>query len=37
MEVVVSPAIFRAYDIRGIVDRELTVAVYEVLGRAAGT
>jgi phosphomannomutase len=36
MGVVVSPAIFRAYDIRGIVDRELTVAVYEVLGRAAG-
>lgn len=30
-------SIFRAYDIRGVVGRELSEAVYEVLGRAAGT
>lgn len=33
----IDPSIFRAYDIRGIVGRELSEAVYEVLGRAAGT
>jgi phosphomannomutase len=34
---IVNPAIFRAYDIRGIVDQDLNEDVYEVLGRAAGT
>jgi phosphomannomutase len=33
----VSAAIFRAYDIRGVVGRELTEDVYAILGRAAGT
>ncbi|MEY3989322.1 MAG: hypothetical protein RI985_403, partial [Chloroflexota bacterium] len=33
----ISPTIFRAYDIRGVVGKELSEAVYEVLGRAAGT
>lgn len=37
MGVAVNPSIFRAYDIRGIVDLDLTEAVYETLGRAAGT
>lgn len=33
----IHPSIFRAYDIRGIVGKELSEAVYEVLGHAAGT
>ena len=33
----VNPAIFRAYDIRGIVDRDLSEEVYRTLGRASGT
>ncbi|HMP42080.1 MAG TPA: phosphomannomutase/phosphoglucomutase [Roseiflexaceae bacterium] len=33
----VNPTIFRAYDIRGVVERDLTPEVYEILGRAAGT
>ncbi len=33
----VNPTIFRAYDIRGIVDVDLTEDVYRVLGQAAGT
>jgi len=33
----VNPTIFRAYDIRGIVDIDLSEAVYYRLGRAAGT
>jgi phosphomannomutase len=37
MAFAVNPAIFRAYDIRGIVDRDLTTDVYQTLGRAAGT
>src|SRR5262245_60489069 len=33
----VNPTIFRAYDIRGVVDVDLSEAVYQTLGRAAGT
>ena len=33
----VNPTIFRAYDIRGVVDVDLSDAVYHTLGRAAGT
>lgn len=33
----VNPAIFRAYDIRGLVDVDLTDATLETLGRATGT
>jgi len=33
----VNPTIFRAYDIRGIVDQDLSEEVYQTLGRAAGT
>jgi phosphomannomutase len=33
----VNPTIFRAYDIRGIVDVDLSEDVYRTLGRAAGT
>ena len=33
----ISPSIFREYDIRGIVDKELTPDVVETLGRAIGT
>ena len=33
----VNPTIFRAYDIRGIVDVDLSGPVYHTLGRAAGT
>jgi phosphomannomutase len=32
----VNPTIFRAYDIRGVVDVDLSEAVYRTLGRAAG-
>ena len=37
MTYAVNPTIFRAYDIRGIVDVDLSEAVYQTLGRAAGT
>ncbi len=37
MAVKVNPNIFREYDIRGIVDEDLTVDVLTVLGRAYGT
>ncbi|KAB8143423.1 phosphomannomutase/phosphoglucomutase [Chloroflexia bacterium SDU3-3] len=37
MSFAVNPTIFRAYDIRGIVDVDLSEPVYEVLGRASGT
>lgn len=33
----VNPNIFREYDIRGIVDKDLDAGVVETLGRAAGT
>lgn len=33
----VNPTIFRAYDIRGVVDVDLSEGVYETLGRAAAT
>jgi phosphomannomutase/phosphoglucomutase len=33
----VNPTIFREYDIRGIVDKDLTPAVAEVLGKGLGT
>jgi phosphomannomutase/phosphoglucomutase len=33
----VAPEIFKAYDIRGIVGRNLTVAAVELIGRALGT
>ena len=33
----VNPTIFRAYDIRGVVDVDLSETVYGALGRAAGT
>lgn len=33
----ISPSIFRAYDIRGIVDQELTPAILQDIGRAIGT
>lgn len=32
-----NPGIFRAYDIRGVVDRDLSEDVYYTLGRAAGS
>lgn len=35
--VIPPPEIFRAYDIRGILDRQLTPAVMQVIGRAVGT
>jgi phosphomannomutase len=34
---VVNSTIFRAYDIRGVVGRDLSEQVYQILGRAAGT
>jgi phosphomannomutase len=37
MSFAVNPTIFRAYDIRGVVDTDLSEAVYQTLGRAAGT
>ncbi|MBC8162955.1 MAG: phosphomannomutase/phosphoglucomutase [Roseiflexaceae bacterium] len=37
MRVAVNPTIFRAYDIRGLVDLDLTEPVYETLGQAAGS
>ncbi|HJZ46384.1 MAG TPA: phosphomannomutase/phosphoglucomutase [Roseiflexaceae bacterium] len=37
MTYAVNPTIFRAYDIRGVVDVDLSEAVYQTLGRAAGT
>jgi phosphomannomutase len=37
MTYAVNPTIFRAYDIRGIVDIDLSEAVYGTLGRASGT
>lgn len=37
MTVSVNPTIFRAYDIRGVVDRDLSAEVYRILGRASGT
>ncbi|HNP71763.1 MAG TPA: phosphomannomutase/phosphoglucomutase [Kouleothrix sp.] len=37
MTYAVNPTIFRAYDIRGVVDVDLSEAVYATLGRAAGT
>ncbi|MFO7168520.1 MAG: phosphomannomutase/phosphoglucomutase [Chloroflexota bacterium] len=37
MTTTVNPTIFRAYDIRGIVGRDLSEEVYRTLGRAAGT
>lgn len=33
----INPTIFRAYDIRGVVDIDLSEGVYAALGRAAGT
>jgi len=36
-EVEINPQIFREYDIRGIVDKDLTVENVEVLGRGIGT
>jgi len=33
----VAPEIFKAYDIRGIVDRTLTVEAAELIGKALGT
>lgn len=33
----INPTIFRAYDIRGVVDRDLSADVYRTLGQAAGT
>ncbi len=33
----INPSIFREYDIRGIVGRDLTAEVVEILGRAMGT
>ncbi len=37
MSLAVNPTIFRAYDIRGVVDQDLSEQVYGTLGRAAGT
>ena len=37
MTYAVNPTIFRAYDIRGVVGRDLSEDVYRALGRAAGT
>jgi len=33
----IDPSIFRAYDIRGVVDRSLTVEAVELIGRAIGS
>src|SRR5581483_635042 len=37
MNYAVNPTIFRAYDIRGVVDVDLSEPVYRTLGRAAGS
>src|SRR5690348_12724000 len=37
MSFAVNPGIFRAYDIRGVVNSDLSEAVYFTLGRAVGT
>ena len=37
VQVDVSPSIFRAYDIRGVVDENLTPEVVELIGRALGS
>ena len=37
MSLAVNPSIFRAYDIRGVVNSDLSEAVYLTLGRAVGT
>src|SRR5215216_7457749 len=37
MTYAVNPTVFRAYDIRGIVNVDLSEIVYHTLGRAAGT
>ena len=37
MSTVVNPRIFREYDIRGVVDKDLTDDVYYQIGRAYGT
>ncbi|MCG8346699.1 MAG: phosphomannomutase/phosphoglucomutase [Chloroflexales bacterium] len=37
MSIPINPAIFRAYDIRGLVDIDLTDDVYFMLGQATGT
>lgn len=37
MTYAVNPTIFRAYDIRGVVDVDLSETVYQTLGRAAGS
>src|SRR3954449_4960320 len=37
MTYAVNPTIFRAYDIRGVVDVDLSAAAYQTLGCAAGT
>ncbi|PMP81422.1 MAG: phosphomannomutase/phosphoglucomutase, partial [Chloroflexus aggregans] len=37
MGVALNHTIFRAYDIRGIVEVDLDEGIYELLGRAAGT
>src|SRR5215212_5526197 len=37
MTYAVNPTIFRAYDIRGVVDVDLSETAYHTLGRAAGT
>lgn len=37
MTYAVNPTIFRAYDIRGVVDADLSETVYQTLGHAAGT
>jgi phosphomannomutase len=37
MKNAVNPTIFRAYDIRGVVDVDLSESVYQTLGRAAGS
>lgn len=37
MALALNPTIFRAYDIRGVVDRDLDESIYTRLGQAAGT
>lgn len=37
MSEAVNPTIFRAYDIRGVVDVDLTAATVRLLGQAVGT
>lgn len=37
MTAAINPTIFRAYDIRGVVDVDLSLAVYTTLGRAVGS